>query len=362
MRDSGAPTDLLRLAFRYTLCQYFGPMMLAENDLQMLMLLAGPVARIPPETLPTILKLGRAAAVASHAPAAANSEVLRKRAKELVGVIARRMYNALGLPGGQGCLIVPSASFFNHHCSPNCKVSVSTSGRVTIRTTQEVVAGAELFISYIDTTQPAHIRAATLKQSMHFECRCSRCLDEAGQHLEEHLEAAPSEQQQDLVVERDLYYPDPVEAKMMAGMRARRLEEGRPAEEPYPEWEGVEVRASSVEGAGKGLFASRSWDKGDLLGYYYGNVLCSAQAAQMACDDKRYLLRAGPNVYIDAADSDCVARYMNDPRGSALVANVAFDKQPSRQRAGVYCIKQITKGDEVLVSYGAGYWRGMDLQ
>ena len=47
---------------------------------------------------------------------------------------------------------------------------------VAIRT---IVAGDELFISYIDETLPYRERQAQLAKGYQFDCRCPRCLSDA---------------------------------------------------------------------------------------------------------------------------------------------------------------------------------------
>ena len=51
---------------------------------------------------------------------------------------------------------------------------------------------------------------------------------------------------------------------------------------------GVEVRCSVIPNAGQGLFATRNFTKGDLLGVYRGRVLSLLQAHQL--EDRDYLM------------------------------------------------------------------------
>ena len=52
--------------------------------------------------------------------------------------------------------------------------------------------------------------------------------------------------------------------------------------------QGVEVRPSRVRGAGDGLFATRTFEAGEMLGEYYGQVLSLWQA--MNLENRDYLM------------------------------------------------------------------------
>ncbi|KAI6126853.1 hypothetical protein F5141DRAFT_1200569 [Pisolithus sp. B1] len=68
----------------------------------------------------------------------------------------------------------PSASYFNHNCSPN--IRKTRQGRTLhFETTRAVSAGEELCISYVDTDQPVEQRQKDLESSWFFRCDCSRC-------------------------------------------------------------------------------------------------------------------------------------------------------------------------------------------
>jgi hypothetical protein len=53
-------------------------------------------------------------------------------------------------------------------------------------------------------------------------------------------------------------------------------------------WPGLEVRRSRVAGAGDGLFATRAYAAGELIGEYYGRVLSLHQATQL--ENRDYLM------------------------------------------------------------------------
>ncbi|KAK9811310.1 hypothetical protein WJX72_001575 [[Myrmecia] bisecta] len=70
-----------------------------------------------------------------------------------------------------------TASYFNHSCAPNCMV-VRDAGWATVTAQQDVKAGEELTISYIDLELPRSARREALKAGFFFDCNCSRCASE----------------------------------------------------------------------------------------------------------------------------------------------------------------------------------------
>ena len=68
------------------------------------------------------------------------------------------------------------ASVTNHSCDPNCAQYFDENGKLTIKVIQEVEAGEEIFISYIDTGKPTWWRRCELMKEYNFLCSCSRCL------------------------------------------------------------------------------------------------------------------------------------------------------------------------------------------
>lgn len=122
----------------------------------------------------------------------------------------------------------------------------------------------------------------------------------------------------------------------------------------------LRVDLSCIDGAGRGLFATRSFEEGELICVYRGRQLRTATAARLPASERVYLMRLGPQVYVDAADEhSCLARYINDARRAAH-QNAYFDKCPEEGVARVRALRQIRCGEEILASYGAWYWVGAD--
>jgi SET domain-containing protein len=107
-------------------------------------------------------------------------------------------------------------------------------------------------------------------------------------------------------------------------------------------------------GAGSGLFTRVPIAKGSCVCIYTGQVLRTVDAIRLK--DKTYLMRLGPQVYIDPIDDKTVlGRYINDPR-NRLLQNVVFDKRPDEQCAYVIAKRDINAGEEIFADYGRWYW------
>ena len=127
------------------------------------------------------------------------------------------------------------------------------------------------------------------------------------------------------------------------------------------ESQGVEVRPSHIPDSGHGLFASRDFRVGDVLGEYRGRVLSLLQAHRL--EDRDYLMGGfGINAHVDARFAlDAPARYVNDHFDKSQL-NAEFHKDKSKKRALLVATRAIKRGEEIYASYGESYWtsRGID--
>ena len=124
---------------------------------------------------------------------------------------------------------------------------------------------------------------------------------------------------------------------------------------------GLDVGLSTIgKVAGFGLFARKSFLAGEVICVYEGDFYRTKDAIRLK--DKSYLMRLGPQCYVDALNrGDVPARYINDCR-NPLLHNVYFDKRPEDRQAHVTAIRTIEKGEELFVDYGKRYWAGSDLK
>jgi Reverse transcriptase (RNA-dependent DNA polymerase)/RNase H-like domain found in reverse transcriptase/Integrase zinc binding domain/Chromo (CHRromatin Organisation MOdifier) domain/Aspartyl protease len=120
--------------------------------------------------------------------------------------------------------------------------------------------------------------------------------------------------------------------------------------------EGLRVKASTIPHAGMGLFAERDFRRGDKAGAYSGDRVRLDVAGGTGGP---YVLQVKRGVGIDAARTNAgYGRWANDPRGSGKPANAAF--RVSTADGGRACLRTtraVARGAELLVPYGAGYWR-----
>lgn len=76
-----------------------------------------------------------------------------------------------------GFAIYPSASFFNHSCSPNL-IKKREGDKLYFRTLSDINPGTELFINYGNySNENVEIRQAQLKEWF-FDCMCIKCVNE----------------------------------------------------------------------------------------------------------------------------------------------------------------------------------------
>jgi hypothetical protein len=136
------------------------------------------------------------------------------------------------------------------------------------------------------------------------------------------------------------------------------LEAPTPLPPPFRTYDGIEVKISAIPNAGYGLYATQLFKKGATICEYTGNVLRTKEALRVT--DKSYLMRLGPQVYVDAREClDVASRYINDCRNPAK-HNVCFDKYPDSCKALVVSLRDISPGEELYVDYGRWYWLGSE--
>eukprot|EP00928_Gymnodinium_smaydae_P076761 TRINITY_DN59830_c0_g1_i1.p1 TRINITY_DN59830_c0_g1~~TRINITY_DN59830_c0_g1_i1.p1 ORF type:complete len:225 (-),score=18.18 TRINITY_DN59830_c0_g1_i1:343-1017(-) len=117
----------------------------------------------------------------------------------------------------------------------------------------------------------------------------------------------------------------------------------------------LEIRASSLGAeAGLGLFTTQAIPAESVICIYSGKTYRTRDALKL--QDKSYLMRVGPQLYVDAHDCmHVLARYINDCRNPAIY-NVVFDKQLDAGYALVVSTRNIRAGEELFVDYGKWYW------
>eukprot|EP00897_Mesotaenium_endlicherianum_P008832 jgi/Mesen1/7978/ME000425S07183 len=83
--------------------------------------------------------------------------------------------------------LFPFVSILNHSCSPNC-CFVSERDVMYVRATQNVPAGTELCLPYINLYEPRYVRQQQLQATKYFDCACERCSEPLAASLDRFVE------------------------------------------------------------------------------------------------------------------------------------------------------------------------------
>jgi len=158
----------------------------------------------------------------------------------------------------------------------------------------------------------------------------------------------------------------------------------------------LEIKASFIPGAGKGLFATRNFRVGEIIGKYYGTEIPSRE--EVPAEKEDYLFTTSDGKLL-IPDDDCMVAYANDAidltatveevlswvgdrkkykMHSLLKAIKVVLSQPPpthkhpvtkktleysldwEEKEGVVMVKTILpiyKGEEMFINYGEYYWR-----
>lgn len=122
---------------------------------------------------------------------------------------------------------------------------------------------------------------------------------------------------------------------------------------------GLEVRRSTIQKAGQGLFTTRNFRRGELLCVYRGDKVSLMQAIKRRKNGTHgdYVMAGfGLNWRIDAEKHPHVlARYINDNFDQSRL-NIKFVKLKSLFVALCITTCDVPAGSELFASYGRGYW------
>ncbi len=126
--------------------------------------------------------------------------------------------------------------------------------------------------------------------------------------------------------------------------------------------DGLRVKPSHIQGAGKGLFATREFDRGEKITDYKGDRLTRAQLEHRYPGNQlaQYAVRRTNDLYIDARDTSAgVARYANHAPQARTNAKLADTRPPGGPPGvAIRAKRHIRPNQEVLVNYGRDYWDG----
>jgi len=123
----------------------------------------------------------------------------------------------------------------------------------------------------------------------------------------------------------------------------------------------LEVKKSQIPGSGKGLYIKRDVKKGERFLEYLGEIITEKELEKRAEKDLYgYAFYISKKKCIDAYNTpDALARYANDAKGltkvKGLKNNCCYEVWKSR--GWIKAEKDIKAGEEILVAYGAEYWK-----
>lgn len=125
----------------------------------------------------------------------------------------------------------------------------------------------------------------------------------------------------------------------------------------------LKVRKSKIKGAGDGLFATKTFRKGKVLGSYDGEYISKKELNKRYPGDTlaEFTIEVGDELFwIDGKNEGNVMKYINDKKGSGKKANVTFVERFGRNGAAtgvnVVVIRKVKKNKEFYVNYGIKYF------
>jgi len=121
------------------------------------------------------------------------------------------------------------------------------------------------------------------------------------------------------------------------------------------------VKKSTLPHSGKGLFTDTFIKKGTRIVEYTGDIISYDQYDERVQNNRYgYLFYINKNRCIDAYNHpEALARYANDAKGiktkKELLNNSSY--KIIGNKCYIYSFKNISAHTEILVGYGAEYWR-----
>jgi len=122
----------------------------------------------------------------------------------------------------------------------------------------------------------------------------------------------------------------------------------------------LEVRKSTIPKAGLGLFARRSFRKGELVGYFKGELISDRKASSLKSPHQFYLIDLGKDNNLDVYESASLAKFANDAEGLVKVRsrknNSTIYACSNQQMAFISATQDIEANEEIFLEYGKDYW------
>ena len=113
------------------------------------------------------------------------------------------------------------------------------------------------------------------------------------------------------------------------------------------------IKASTIEGAGKGLFAKRRIEVEDTIGYYTGEVITEKEFYDPDRPFSAYILWVcASHIIVGEGPKANYTRYINhdDEPNAFLVTSSRW------KTARFEALRTIEAGEEIFFNYGEDYW------
>ena len=121
------------------------------------------------------------------------------------------------------------------------------------------------------------------------------------------------------------------------------------------------IKKSTIPGAGKGLFTKKDIKKGERIVEYLGEIVTEAELDRRAENDiYGYAFYISKKKCVDAYYTPKeIARYANDAKGLTKIKGITNNccYVVYKNSGWIKAEKNIPKGAEILVAYGAEYWK-----
>lgn len=120
----------------------------------------------------------------------------------------------------------------------------------------------------------------------------------------------------------------------------------------------LEIRESTIPGAGKGLFTNMFIPKGTRIVEYKGRIKTWKEVENE--DANYYIFYINEDRIIDASNyKQSLARFINDAKGLKKIKGLHNNAQfvVDGLRVFVDATKDIAAGAEILLGYGKEYWQ-----
>lgn len=114
-----------------------------------------------------------------------------------------------------------------------------------------------------------------------------------------------------------------------------------------------EIKPSTIEGAGNGLFAKTQIDKDDTIGYYTGYIINEEEFLDPERPFSPYVMWVSKNhIIVGEGPKANYTRYINhnDDPNAFLVTSTRW------KTARIEALRTILPGEEIFFNYGDDYW------